>query len=216
MLRRLVALARSGITGEVSSLVDLKGFIGQEQRKFLSQVPKDYQGYYQKQVLQPKRPPRTSPVPAEKAAEEASTSGRDASPADVQLQSAQAASAWMFPWEKRQMDGAQQPLRTWEKLYWGVFVTALAGLLFSRLYRSEKPEPKVDEEKEAKKLQRARMVLAGHAFTDDDDPFEGLTPQEIQQYVLTATQGASAEDPFEGMSPEEINAYVEEHGAAAL
>ena len=49
----------------------------------------------------------------------------------------------MFPWEKRQMDGAQQPLRTWEKLYWGVFVTALAGLLFSRLYRSEKSEPKV-------------------------------------------------------------------------
>ncbi len=41
------------------------------------------------------------------------------------------------------MDGAQQPLRTWEKLYWGVFVTALAGLLFSRLYRTEKPEPKV-------------------------------------------------------------------------
>lgn len=41
------------------------------------------------------------------------------------------------------MDGAQQPLRTWEKLYWGVFVTALAGLLFSRLYRSEKSEPKV-------------------------------------------------------------------------
>lgn len=37
----------------------------------------------------------------------------------------------------------------------------------------------VDEEKEAKKLQRARMVLAGHAFTDDDDPFEGLTPQVL-------------------------------------
>ncbi len=90
MLRRLVALVRSEIAGEVSSLIDLKGFIGQEQRKFLSQVPKDYQGYYQKQVLQPKRAPRTSPVPPEKAAEEASTSGREASPVDVQLQSAQA------------------------------------------------------------------------------------------------------------------------------
>ena len=90
MLRRLVALARSRIAGEVSSLVDLKGFMSQEQKRFLSQVPKDYQGYYQKQVLQPKRPPKTSPVAPEKAAEEASTSGREASPADVQLQSAQA------------------------------------------------------------------------------------------------------------------------------
>lgn len=90
MLRRLVALARLGTTEEVARLVDLKGFISQEQRKYLSQVPKDFQGYYQKQILQPKRPPRTSPVPPEKAAEEASTSGRQASPEDVQLQSAQA------------------------------------------------------------------------------------------------------------------------------
>ncbi|EIE25925.1 hypothetical protein COCSUDRAFT_60929 [Coccomyxa subellipsoidea C-169] len=122
----------------------------------------------------------------------------------------------MFPWERRQMDSNAQGLRTWEKLYWGVFVTALAGLLFSRLYRSEKADPKVDEDKEARKLQKARMVLAGQPFTDDDDPFEGLTPQEIQQYVQTATEGASSEDPFEGMSPEEINAYMEEHGAAHL
>jgi hypothetical protein len=35
----------------------------------------------------------------------------------------------------------------------------------------------VDEDKEARKLQRARLVLAGHTFVDDDDPFEGLTPQ---------------------------------------
>ncbi len=41
------------------------------------------------------------------------------------------------------MDSNAQGLRTWEKLYWGVFVTALAGLLFSRLYRSEKADPKV-------------------------------------------------------------------------
>ena len=41
------------------------------------------------------------------------------------------------------MDGGGKPLHTWEKVYWGVFVTALAGLLFSRLYRQDKPEPKV-------------------------------------------------------------------------
>ena len=43
-----------------------------------------------------------------------------------------AASAWMFPWEKRQMDGSG-PLRTWERIYWGGFVTALSLFLFSRL-----------------------------------------------------------------------------------
>ena len=141
------------------------------------------------------------------------------------------------------MDGGGKPLRTWEKVYWGVFVTALAGLLFSRLYQSAPPDPKVvyiahtaasvhacmtaftathpwpscrvaaalapagcnanghtrlvafvrhhgvswgaccacwqiDEEKEARKLERARLVLAGHPFSaDDDDPFEGLSPQ---------------------------------------
>lgn len=43
----------------------------------------------------------------------------------------------MFPWEKRQMDGRGTPLRTWEKLYWGVFVTAISLFLFNRL----KPDP---------------------------------------------------------------------------
>lgn len=34
-------------------------------------------------------------------------------------------------------------------------------------------------------------------------------PQDIAAYVVEATQGASAADPFEGMSPEEINEYLE-------
>ena len=53
------------------------------------------------------------------------------------LASANAATSWMFPWEKRQMDGRGTPLRTWEKLYWGVFVTAISLFLFNRL----KPNP---------------------------------------------------------------------------
>ena len=44
-----------------------------------------------------------------------------------------AATAWMFPWERRQMGGEGTPLRTWERLYWGVFVMAIATYLFSRL-----------------------------------------------------------------------------------
>lgn len=36
------------------------------------------------------------------------------------------------------------PLRTWEKLYWGLFVGGLAFLLYSRLFLAEtkKPDPK--------------------------------------------------------------------------
>ena len=34
----------------------------------------------------------------------------------------------------------------------------------------------VNEEKEEKRRERARLLLAGHSFTDEDDPFEGLTP----------------------------------------
>ena len=40
---------------------------------------------------------------------------------------------WMFPWERRQLRGDGTGLRTWEKLYWGVFVTAISVFLFSRL-----------------------------------------------------------------------------------
>ena len=52
-----------------------------------------------------------------------------------------AASAWMFPWEKRQMDGGNQPLRTWEKIYWGVFVTGFAVFLLTRVAVWSKTEP---------------------------------------------------------------------------
>jgi len=48
----------------------------------------------------------------------------------------------MFPWEKRQMDGSNQPLRTWEKVYWGVFVTGFSVFLLSRVsvWTSAEPE----------------------------------------------------------------------------
>ena len=56
----------------------------------------------------------------------------------------------------------------------------------------------VDEDKEAKKLAAARAVLAGRSFTEgEDDPFEGLGPQEIQAYIDKALEGVSHSDPFE-------------------
>lgn len=56
----------------------------------------------------------------------------------------------------------------------------------------------IDENKEARKLEAARAVLAGRSFTEwEEDPFEGLGPQEIQAYIDKALDGVSHSDPFE-------------------
>lgn len=112
------------------------------------------------------------------------------------------------------MEGGPGGLRTWEKLYWGVFVVAISVFLFNRLRTWSPEEAAVDEEKEARKAERARMILAGASIgigDDGEDLFEGLTPAEVQKYVEETT-GASSKDPFEGMTPEEINEYVSKHG----
>jgi len=60
----------------------------------------------------------------------------------------------------------------------------------------------VDEDKEARKLEAARAVLAGRSFTEgEEDPFEGLGPQEIQAYIDKALDGVSHSDPFEVRPP---------------
>lgn len=41
-------------------------------------------------------------------------------------------------------------------------------------------------------------------------------PQEIASYVQEVTGGANASDPFEGMSPEEINEYIAKNGAPSF
>lgn len=47
-------------------------------------------------------------------------------------------------------------------------------------------------------MEAARAVLAGRSFTEgEDDPFEGLGPQEIQAYIDKALEGISHTDPFE-------------------
>ena len=60
----------------------------------------------------------------------------------------------------------------------------------------------IDEDKEAKKLEAARAVLAGRSFTEgEEDPFEGLGPHEIQAYIDKALDGVSHSDPFEVRPP---------------
>ncbi len=47
-------------------------------------------------------------------------------------------------------------------------------------------------------MEAARAVLAGRSFTEgEEDPFEGLGPKEIQEYIDKALQGVSHSDPFE-------------------
>jgi hypothetical protein len=48
-------------------------------------------------------------------------------------------SPWMFPWERRQLQGGE--LRWWEKMYWGVFVVGIALILFNRLEWEKAPDP---------------------------------------------------------------------------
>lgn len=59
--------------------------------------------------------------------------------------SAEAATASMFPWERRQMDGSRKPLTTFEKAYWAVFAGALVYLVVTnvRRYYWPKKEPQV-------------------------------------------------------------------------
>lgn len=94
-----------------------------------------------------------------------------------------AATTWMFPWERRQLSGGE--LSTWEKWYWGVFVLAIAVFLLNRAggIGNSSSGPTQDESERAEKLelekqQKARLVLAGGSMLDEeDDPFEGLSPE---------------------------------------
>ena len=137
----------------------------------------------------------------------------------------------MLPWERRQLLGDEkQGLRPWEKAYWGLFVTAIAFLLYSRLLKPDSAAEaaaaaaKVDAAdagkvaREAAKAAAARPLLAGRGcfvLDDEDDPFEGLEPAEVQAFVEArlAAEGASVEDPFAGMDAEEIDALVSKWGS---
>lgn len=151
-------------------------------------------------------------TPAEAAA---NTAAADA----TAVAKTQAGAPWMFPWEKRQLHGGN--LRWWEKLYWGVFVVGISLFLFNRIEWEKAPDPAIEEKKQRLAEEReegARLVLAGKSILKPwgtDDPFAGMTPQEIEEYCSKVTGGASKDDPFEGMTPREIDDYIEKHGLPA-
>ena len=137
----------------------------------------------------------------------------------------------MLPWERRQIlggdEGAQKGLRPWEKAYWGLFVTALAFLLYSRVLKPDGAEEAArakaraeandagHQAREAAKAAAARPLLAGRGcfvLDDEDDPFEGLEPEEVQAFVEKHT-GASSDDPFAGLDASEIDELVAKWGS---
>ncbi len=111
-------------------------------------------------------------------------------------------------------------LRTWEKLYWGVFVVAISIFLFNRAHEWTKSDDKNNEEEDAAKEEarkaRAREVAAGASALvpwGSDDPLDGMTPEEVQAFVEETTGGGKKVDPFEGMDPGEIDTYVKAYTA---
>ena len=144
------------------------------------------------------------------------------------------ATAFMFPWEKRALDGSSTGLSNIEKGYWVVFAGAMLyfGLkVFNN--KSKQKEEDGEESDEAKRLetlkkQRALSILQGESIIGgEEDPFEGLTPDEIDAYVKSNTKHSltpalfqhlptlEEEDEFEGMTPDEINDYMAKKQAAS-
>uniref|UniRef100_A0A7S1X2X6 Uncharacterized protein n=1 Tax=Tetraselmis chuii TaxID=63592 RepID=A0A7S1X2X6_9CHLO len=154
----------------------------------------------------PKRPSAADSV--EKAA--ASESNNPEPPPRMTPQ--QVTNMMYMPWEKRQFEGGA--LKWWEKAYWVVFLVTVGALGVSRMYNPWAPPiPGIDEDLEARKKEVARAVLIGQKhFLDDDDPFEGMEPTELDAFIRKQT-GANIDDPFEGMTPEEIDEYMKNNAA---
>lgn len=55
------------------------------------------------------------------------------------------------------MSGEKGPLRDWEKLYWGVFVSAIAFLLWSKLLRGTPIE--TEDDTQVKRLPWSARVV---------------------------------------------------------
>uniref|UniRef100_A0A061S1Q4 Uncharacterized protein n=1 Tax=Tetraselmis sp. GSL018 TaxID=582737 RepID=A0A061S1Q4_9CHLO len=120
-----------------------------------------------------------------------------------------------LPWERRQFEGGK--LKWWEKTYWTIFLLAIGGLVVSRMYNPwvNTDGAEYDAVLEERRRGDSRAVLLGRSFLTDEDPFEGLSPEEIESYVKQHT-GAAGDDPFEGMTPAEIDEYLSANPGAGL
>ena len=151
----------------------------------------------------------------------------------------------MFPWERRQLRGDGSGLRTWEKLYWGVFVTAISVFLFSRLAgpKAVAEEDPVRHALGAKdplyslqlRDERSGAVLivtdsARHnvrrslglakliaCSTQEEKAQRDQKKSHMARLVLAGQSSFTSDesDVFEGLSPREIQSFVDEVWPAA-
>lgn len=163
-----------------------------------------------------------------------STAALDAEKEQVQhLENAR--KAFMFPWERYQLENQDKPLRWWEKAYWGVFVVLVAAFLFNRSQQwmeekkgaykdlriripvrpgSDAPPWPVDPEKEAREKERRRhhavLVLGGRPFLEEEeDPLEGMTPQQVQDFIEQEVLGLpeGARETAQGIAAGALGGY---------
>ena len=112
----------------------------------------------------------------------------------------------MLPWERRQLLGDEkQGLRPWEKAYWGLFVTAIAFLLYSRLL---KPDSAAEAAAAAAKADAADAGKVAREAARE----AAARPLLAGRGCFVLEDGASAEDPFAGLDAEEIDALVSKWG----
>ena len=128
------------------------------------------------------------------------------------------AGALLFPWERTVFGDRTEKLAWWQKAYWVAFGCVAVYWAGERGYNkattgkwrgNEPPPPGRPKPRPKPTLMKSRVseALQGGSFVaDDEDPFEGLTPAEIEALVA---KEAPAGDPFDGMSPDEIEAYTQ-------
>jgi len=111
-------------------------------------------------------------------------------------------------------DGTERAgLKTWEKLYWGVFVGAASLFLFNRFTGADVVDPDFARER-GRRREAARILMGGAATFHDESPFDGMTPREITRFLrserkrLGLRRGRET-DAFEGMDAAEMERHID-------
>jgi hypothetical protein len=128
-------------------------------------------------------------------------------------------SSIMFPWERAVLNSERWvgELKPWQKAYWAAFGLGCAFVVGARVKRYYEDQETDEERQKAMESNKRALqaALEGRSFIasgetdedgEDDDPFEGLSPEEIEALVK---KQAPTGDVYEGMTPEEINEYEE-------
>ena len=140
---------------------------------------------------------------------------------------------WMLPWERRQLLGDEkQGLRPWEKAYWGVFVTAIAFLLYSRLLKPDSAAEaaaaaaRLDAAdagkvaREAAKAAAARPLLAGRGClcsTTRTTPSKGSSRPRCRRLSRRSLRwkGRARRTPLPGWTPRRSTSSFRSGGVEA-